>query len=245
MPPNGKFKAVLFDMDETLIQHHRSGLELIAGVFSQFEDRLPGIEVQDFAQTLWGKANDMWYMMFDGVLTGDVARVYMFTNTLRMLEADMSLAEEMHEAFEQAMLDATRITPNAHEVLATLREAGFRTGIVTNGFTSSQTRKAVHHGLHDATEFFLPSESAGCHKPDPGIFEHALRLIDSDPREALFVGDNLEADIAGARGAGLQAVLFDPKGKKDKQLKNEVPDHEQPHHILTDLAQLLPIVGLG
>lgn len=242
MSANGKYRAVLFDMDETLIQHQRTGLELIHLVYEEFRDRLPGVEEPVFGRTLWKKANDMWSMMFDGVLPGSIARPYTFKNTLRELQADLELSIPMLESFERHALEATRMTPGADQVLAALRGAGFRTGVVTNGFTCAQTRKAEHHGLHLATEFVLPSETAGFHKPDPRIFRHALNLIDCEPHETLFVGDNLVADIRGALGAGLSAALFDPRNEKEADLAK--PDAPRPTLILRELSTVLGHVGL-
>ena len=124
-----------------------------------------------------------------------------------------------------------------------MRGAGYRTGVVTNGFTCAQSRKAEHHGLHLATEFVLPSETAGYHKPDARIFHHALGLIDCAPQETLFVGDNLLADIRGALGAGLSAALFDPRNEKDADLAR--PDAARPTVILRELEELLGHVGLS
>ena len=43
--------------------------------------------------------------------------------------------------------------------------------------------------------------------PDPAVFEHTLRALEAVPAEAVFVGDNREADIVGAQGVGMRAVL--------------------------------------
>ena len=237
-----KYRAVLFDMDETLIQHQLTGLELIHRVFVEFSEQLPGIEESVFAGTLWKKANDLWNMMFDGVLSGDVARPYVFKNTLRELKADDELAVPMMQAFERHVLATTKRTPGSEAVLKALRDAGYRTGVVTNGFTSAQLQKAQHHSLHIDTEFVLPSESAGFHKPHPGIFNHALGLVDCAPEETLMVGDNLVADISGALGAGLSAALFDPRNEKEADLAKD--DAPKPTYILREFEPILEHVGL-
>src|SRR5690606_15877365 len=66
------------------------------------------------------------------------------------------------------------------------------------------------HGL-SLIEYFpdcrISAADAGYLKPHPAIFEHALALVDASPDEAVFVGDNPIADIAGAQGVGMRAVL--------------------------------------
>jgi putative hydrolase of the HAD superfamily len=55
----------------------------------------------------------------------------------------------------------------------------------------------------------VTSARAGAAKPDPAIFEVALQEVRCSAENALFVGDSPETDIAGARSAGLRAVLID------------------------------------
>jgi len=54
----------------------------------------------------------------------------------------------------------------------------------------------------------------GRSKPDPEPYTAALHALDIDPHEALFVGDRVEPAIAGARAAGLCAVLIDRSGRR-------------------------------
>jgi putative hydrolase of the HAD superfamily len=96
--------------------------------------------------------------------------------------------------------------------------------------------------LDTATEFVLPSERAGFHKPHPGIFLHALDLVKCGPEETLFVGDNLIADIHGALGAGLSAALFDPRNEKESDLAK--PHAPKPTLILRELNGVLEHLGL-
>lgn len=241
MPPSTVFDTMLFDMDQTLIEHRSNGAELLHEVFTAFEDKLPDVDSAVFAQTLRQKANDMWTMMFDGVLAGDVARPYTFRNTLRALNADVALAEDMLEVFEQTMLRSTRLMDGAADVLDALNAAGIKTAVVTNGFTEMQMRKAQHHGLDRLTRFVLASESAGFHKPDPRIFELALARLESQAPGALFVGDNIRADIRGARNAGLSAGLLDPTGAEQKKLDG-APQEHRPTHVFTHLRDILDLL---
>lgn len=52
-------------------------------------------------------------------------------------------------------------------------------------------------------------------KPDPGIFEYALRVVGVSPEEAVHVGDSYEADIVGAQSAGIRAILLDREGRQE------------------------------
>jgi putative hydrolase of the HAD superfamily len=103
--------------------------------------------------------------------------------------------------------------------------AGVHTlGVITNGPIHPQTIKfeALRMVEHFHPELFVTSEHAGCFKPDEAIFRYALERAGVEPHEAVHVGDSLEADVAGAQGAGMRAVWFNAKGQQAED--GVVPD---------------------
>ncbi len=103
----------------------------------------------------------------------------------------------------------SRVLPGVPEALSRLVEAGFRLAVVSN------SDGTVESGLRDRglREFFgavVDSARVGYEKPDPRIFEHALRVSGAEPATTLHVGDLYDADILGARAAGIHAALLDP-----------------------------------
>ena len=203
--------AVLFDLDGTLIEHTRPIIDLCAETFDAFSGQLAALSSDRFWETFWPKNHDLWYMVVDGVLGGDVARHYSFVNTLRALKADENLAGPMLEDWEGRIMAATRLFEDTLPTLDRLRAAGLRLGIVTNGFTTVQTRKIRHHGLESQVDFALIAEAVGCYKPARGMFDLALAQAGVSAPRAVFVGDTPSSDVEGARKAGLHSVLMDPK----------------------------------
>lgn len=237
-------KAVLFDMDETLVTHTCTGIDLTRAVYNAFQDQLGEIEEQIFARTLWQKANDLWKMMFDGALNGDIARPYSFINALRSLRIENdALGHEMLVHFETLLVDSTKFFDDSIYVLETLREEGIRLGIVTNGYRTLQNRKLNHHGLPAYVDFVLVSEAVGFHKPHPGIFEVALSKAGAAPEETLMVGDNLWADIKGANAVGIPSVLLDPDGTRILDLDKDAT-LTPPTYVVKQLSDVLPLAGV-
>lgn len=237
-----RIAAVFFDLDETLINHHWTGPEIIKGIYLAHADVLDGIDPSVFGKTVWRKANDMWHMMYDGILSGEIARVYMFKNALRELELDTSTAESMGQTFESIMLEGTSPSAGAVDVLDALRAAGVKTGIITNGYTVMQRRKIEHHGFTDRVDHIFVSEAVGAHKPDVRIFDHALSTTGARADEAIHVGDHLVNDVEGALDAGLRAALYDPAGDRAQAL--EQAGGRPPTHVLSRLGEILGVVGL-
>ena len=111
------------------------------------------------------------------------------------------------------------------ETLARLRERGLAGGMVSN-IDDEQLRDLVRAAkLEDRFDWLLSSESARSCKPDPGIFRQALNRCACEPNQALFVGDSLKQDIAGARRAGLRAVLLWHREGRDPPAADPAPDH--------------------
>ena len=228
-------RAVLFDMDETLIENTWSFHDIACKTFACFEQELSPITFDEFWRVLWSKAIDMWSMMLDGVLPGDTARLYTFVNTLRSLESDPDLAESLLMKSDALQLEGTRMPADTVPVLAALRDRGMRLGIVTNGYTTTQRSKTDHHALHAHVDFILVSEEVGSHKPDRRIFDRALEHAGVAPAQALFVGDMPEYDIAGATSVGMRSVLIDFHGQRGAV--EGVPR-------IVRLSQLLPMLGI-
>ncbi len=236
-PVEGDLTAVLFDLDGTLIEHRRDIRDLCRETFDAFAQELAPVTQEKFWETFWPKNHDTWYMMVDGVLSGDVARLYSFVNTLRALKADEHLAARMLDDWERRIIGATHLFDDALSTIERLRSVGLRLGIVTNGYTAMQSRKIHEHRLATLVDFVLISEEAGVHKPEKAIFDLALGKAEATAQQSLFVGDTPASDIDGARNAGLHAVLMDPL---DTWL--DFPCEGVPR--IRQLGGLLPLLGL-
>jgi putative hydrolase of the HAD superfamily len=92
--------------------------------------------------------------------------------------------------------------------LKSLKEKGYKLGLISNVDKNIETTyKSL--GILDYLDFNVTSGEAGCEKPDPGIFQTALAKGNISAEETLFVGDQYDLDIVGARNAGIKAILID------------------------------------
>lgn len=117
------------------------------------------------------------------------------------------------------LVDALLASLRFHEfadvqpALAGARSRGQRIVVVSNWDVSL-------HGVLRALELeplldgILTSAEAGVRKPAPAIFEQALELAGVRPEQAIHVGDSLDEDVAGARGAGIEPVLVCRNGER-------------------------------
>jgi putative hydrolase of the HAD superfamily len=122
--------------------------------------------------------------------------------------AELDMAE-----IEAAMLAAVRFRPydDTRAALDELRAAGLTLVAVSNWDVS--LREVLDDlGLAGHFAGLAISAEAGAPKPSPAIFAHALALAGVTAAEAVHVGDSVDADVVGARAAGIGAVLIDRAG---------------------------------
>jgi HAD superfamily hydrolase (TIGR01509 family) len=101
------------------------------------------------------------------------------------------------------------VMPRIPESLTRLRDLGLTLVVVSNS-DGTVERSLDAAGLRSYFSVVIDSAIVGFEKPDPRIFLRALELSGAKPDRTLHVGDIYHADVIGARGAGLHAVLLDP-----------------------------------
>ncbi|MER3462763.1 MAG: noncanonical pyrimidine nucleotidase, YjjG family, partial [Armatimonadota bacterium] len=99
-----------------------------------------------------------------------------------------------------------RLLPGAREVLAYF--AHLPKAVITNGPADIQWAALRNVGLEREFEAVVVSgdPDVAVRKPNPRIFHLACERLGVPPHETLMIGDHLEADVEGARAAGLQAL---------------------------------------
>jgi len=114
--------------------------------------------------------------------------------------------EQFLEEHNELLSGSYRLTPGVREALDDAKERGWRIAVVTNGPVVSQGRKVTATGLEELVDAVCISEDVGVHKPDPLIFRTAAERAGTTLEGAWMIGDNLDADIAGALGVGARSV---------------------------------------
>jgi len=115
---------------------------------------------------------------------------------------------------------------------------------VCSNFSHSETARAVlaDAGLLTHFDGVVISMDVGIRKPRPEIFHAALESLGASPEETLHVGDNLEADVAGAAALGMRTVWITRRvGDPDAAI--EAYGGARPSHAITDLAELEGLIG--
>ena len=120
--------------------------------------------------------------------------------------ADEALAKQMSELFLQLLPTRTLLFPDTIEVLHYLRGKGYGLHLITNGFDEIQHCKLKSSGLDEFFKVVVTSECSNSLKPQPEIFDYALKATGASTEESLMIGDTLDVDVLGALNFGMDAV---------------------------------------
>jgi HAD superfamily hydrolase (TIGR01662 family) len=92
-----------------------------------------------------------------------------------------------------------------------LKGRGLTLGLISN-VERNMTGALDELGLSTRLDVVVTSQDAGANKPQPEIFRFALRKAGLQPAEAIYIGDQYQVDVVGARSAGMKAILLDRAG---------------------------------
>jgi len=126
---------------------------------------------------------------------------------VKVSDSEGAVVQRAIEAFYRPEIQAWELYPDAIDCLNALQRMGFKMGLLSN--TKSDWAVRAILAKHNLTEYFgviITSAQLGIRKPRLDIFLRALSTLKAKPAEAVFVGDSLEADVIGAKTAGIRSV---------------------------------------
>ncbi len=239
-------RAVLFDMTGTLHSQHdavtanRTSLSWLVEdhpdpVLRQVLAALPSGMTQAMAEV----RGQPFYLTIDVMMRG-----FALTLDLAGVSVDPDRWEKFITMTMDGWVDHTTLYPGTLEVLAALRDNGIATGIVSVNDEAPLQRLVDGCGLRPHLDLVLSSEAARSCKPDPRIFEQALAALGVAASEAVFIGDMIDMDIVGANRVGIRSVLTTQGSGVFPDSIADGPERS-PDHIITDIRQVLDLLGLS
>jgi len=201
-------RAVLFDLDDTLFDHRTSAREALRAIHRGHAADLDfGALERHHAIHL----EELHLEVLAGRIGLDDARRERFRRVFLALGVPLEpeAVNAVATAYRSGYMTSRRALAGAAALLTAVRRHA-RIVIVTNNLLDEQQDKLQYCGLAPLVDALVASEDVGVSKPDPGIFRIALERAGVPADQAVMVGDSWANDIAGARGAGIRAVWFNP-----------------------------------
>ncbi|MBY0096681.1 HAD family hydrolase [Mesobacillus maritimus] len=255
-------KAVFFDLDDTLLWDQKSIKQAFVVTCKLAEERygLNSLQleeaVRDAARELYASYETYPFTQMIGInpfegLWGNflddhdefrkmkkivpVYRKDAWTNGLKKMGInDPEFAQELAETFPENRRKLPFVYEETFKVLDALKK-DYRLLLLTNGSPDlQQTKLKITSELVPYFDQIVISGDYGKGKPDTGIFEHALELMNVHKNEAIMVGDNLMTDILGANQVGMPSVWINRHQKERNEI---IPTYEIKH-----LEELYPLL---
>lgn len=237
-------KAVIFDMDDTLIDWGRrigrrptDSHRLLYPIHERLRSvgcPLPSLEW--FARIYTHCVREAWRQASPPIWKAP-HHADILIDVLHKLNLDTSNIEsdELLQLFAWDIPHGVQPFPETIDTLQTLRQAGLRLGLLTNASLPMWKRDVEldAFGLTDLLDVCISAADVGRVKPHPEPFLHILYQLGVHAEETVFVGDYPTIDIVGAQGVGMRAVWI---RHSDRRADGVCPDA-----TIDSLDELIPL----
>lgn len=204
-----KYQHLFFDLDHTLWDFDSNARECLLQIYMEFGLKAKAIDsFQGFYDTYELHNASLWKRFEKGYITGNELKWRRMWRTLLDFKiADEKLARDMSEAYMELLPRKDKVFDYTFEILDYLTDKGYQLNLLTNGFEESQRGKLASSKLDRYFNNVITSESSNSQKPKKEIFEYALKKAGGNIEDSIMLGDNIDADIAGALNVGMDCVF--------------------------------------
>ena len=225
-----KYNCIMMDIDNTLLDFDAAEHKALLETLQQFSlpcDEAAVSRYHEINSLLWGELNK-------GKIRRDKLVVERFDRFVEEIGA-AAKATELNRAYTEHLATHADVIPGAEEALQELAEVATMIA-VSNGTESVERGRLKLSGFEKYFDDIFISEPVGVSKPNPKIFQKAMRKLGIEHSDkVLVVGDSLSADIQGGVNAGLDTCWVNMNG-----LENE--SGLTPTYEVKALRELYPIV---
>lgn len=228
------YKAVLFDLDDTLHSDTASYRHASACVARDIALEC-GVDAEAIRHAYMVEADSFWQNLNVGDLKKRPLglRQSLWGAAMRTVGIhDPAAVNRAALRFNEYRKESLELFPGVLELLASLRARGVALGLVTNGFAETHREKIVLLRIEQAFDEIIIADEVGMVKPDPRIFAHVCERLGVQAGMTVMVGDRYDRDILGAQAAGVQTVWLN---MRDESVPAGVAP---PDAIVADIAGL-------
>jgi putative hydrolase of the HAD superfamily len=207
-----KYEVIIFDADDTLFDFKKSEREAFKNAILEFDieyDEKHHLKIYQEINTA------IWKEFEQGLITQEKLKVERFKRLSDRLNTNFD-ENKFAKAYMRHLADASFLFDESIELVEGLHK-NYKLTIVTNGLTDVQSKRIRKSVIAKYFEDVVVSEEILIAKPDPRIFEHALKNIKhTDKSKVLMVGDSLTSDIQGGINFGVDTCWYNPNKIENK-----------------------------
>ncbi|KIY23474.1 MULTISPECIES: HAD family hydrolase [Mesobacillus] len=214
-------KAVIFDLDGTLLNRDASVLKFIENQYERFNGGLDHIPKELYISR---------FIELD--CRGYVWKDKVYQQMVNEFNIGEISWERLLQDYISEFYNSCIPFSNLVSTIESLKEKSIRLGLITNGKGQFQMDNIRAMEIEDYFDTIVISEWEGIKKPNPEIFQKALRELGVSANESMYVGDHPENDVIASMTIGMVGIW-----KKDNQW-----DQVEADFIIDDLKELLLII---
>lgn len=212
MKNNRKYKHILIDLDDTLLDFKKAetfafNQLLVANGINQFDKYFK--RYREINLKLWADFEK-------GLITKEKLAVYRFEQTFfdHNEKLDYSL---MNEQFLMFISTASFPVDGSYELLKYLKNK-YKVYVVSNGIKNLQILRLNHSRMMELIDGYVFSEETLAPKPHLSYFDYLFKKYDLNfvKEDFLIIGDSLSSDIQGALNLGIDSIWYNPNLENSK-----------------------------
>jgi len=226
-----KYKAIIFDLDNTLLDYSSSELKSMQRTVQEYGFFHNERFIWNNFWTLFSKINTNYWLNRNksGYKINQVLE-FSFRDTLLELGLDHSGSKRLADLYWNAFCNSSDLEENALHLLSQLH-GDYKLAVISNGIGEAQRGRLAAGEMEHYFDTLVISDEVGYWKPDNEIFNVALKRLEINHTEALFVGDSLDADYYGALNADIDFCFYNREG-------NPIENHINPKYMINSLLDL-------
>ena len=238
------YKAVFIDWDDTIGDFVGAAKRALQEMYDKYKLSDYFASHEEFVLLYKPHNIELWDKYGKDLVTKAFLRVDRFlypllhgtkvASQIQSYTALSALAEQMSEDFLHLTTKYFSLLPGAEELVRYLAKK-YPLTVVTNGFIEVQYEKFDKSGLRDCFAHIVLSEEVGCQKPNPRIFEEALRMNGLQAEEVVMIGDAWNSDIQGAINAGIDQIWI-------RKSKDPLPEGQSATYLVQSLSEVMEIL---
>ena len=204
-----QYKHLFFDLDHTIWDFETNAKETLNDLYKQHHLSDKGIDDFNRFFEKYSYHNErLWDKYTKGLIKQDELRwKRMWLTLLDYKIADENLSRQLAIDFLHVLPTKTNLFPHTIEVLEYLTQKKYVLHLITNGFEIVQHSKIKNCKIEQYFTEVITSEASNSLKPHKEIFDFALQKSGALLQESIMIGDNQEADIIGAKNAGMDTIF--------------------------------------
>jgi putative hydrolase of the HAD superfamily len=209
-------KTVLFDLDDTL-HDDTYAFTTAADEVAREVAAEHGIDALALKDAYIAEAEGFWQRLTKEQVQVKLSqlRTTMWQNALGTVGLrDPQLAERSAVNYNIYRKKYFSPFPDALDLLKELKARGMKLGLLTNGVSETHHEKIALLQISQYFDALFLADEVGMVKPDPLLFAHACRKLESSPSVSAMVGDRYDRDIAGAIEAGLYSIWVNVRNEE-------------------------------